>query len=544
VSERTPHIEDLNYWQKTLMNRHLSRRHFLNLVGAVGGSTAIYQTSRAMGLLPETGPAPNLDLKHVGRGTKKVAILGAGISGMTVAYELERAGYDCTVIEASKRIGGRNITLRHGDVIDEMGYDQVCNFDDEPHLFFNGGPARIPGHHRRAMHYCKALGVELEIMANDNRLAYTQDSDAFDGKPVRIRHYTTDARGFMSELLYKALDRSQFEMPLSEEDHERLRQFVKVYGDLNDDGLYKGSPRAGFKTGGYGKPGVLKETLDFSEILKSSFWRRGMHFNQTEDWAAPLMTPVGGMDNIVRGFVRHLKSPIVTDAQVQGIHNTGDGVDVVYNHRGKRRKISVDYCFNSIPSHFIAGIPNNFSNDYLQALADMRRGNFFKIGFQMRERFWEREGIYGGITHTNQEINEIWYPSHGINKQKGVVLGTYAFGPDQSNKFERMLPDERLRYAAAQGDKIHKGYSDYVENGVSVPWGRMKFLMGCGNRVLDENHDRDFRRLQLPEGRHFMIGDQISYHSSWQEGAFASALNALEELDRRVRAESSASSRG
>jgi hypothetical protein len=35
-----------------------------------------------------------------------------------------------------------------------------------------------------------------------------------------------------------------------------------------------------------------------------------------------------------------------------------------------------------------------------------------------------------------------------------------------------------------------------------------------------------------------MIGDQISYHSSWQEGALGSAEFALLELDRRVRAES------
>ena len=34
-----------------------------------------------------------------------------------------------------------------------------------------------------------------------------------------------------------------------------------------------------------------------------------------------------------------------------------------------------------------------------------------------------------------------------------------------------------------------------------------------------------------------MIGDQISYHSSWQEGAFASAEHALLDFNRRVRAD-------
>jgi hypothetical protein len=38
-----------------------------------------------------------------------------------------------------------------------------------------------------------------------------------------------------------------------------------------------------------------------------------------------------------------------------------------------------------------------------------------------------------------------------------------------------------------------------------------------------------------------MIGDRISYHSSWQEGALASAEYALLDLDKRMRAASSIS---
>jgi monoamine oxidase len=67
-------------------------------------------------------------------------------------------------------------------------------------------------------------------------------------------------------------------------------------------------------------------------------------------------------------------------------------------------------------------------------------------------------------------------------------------------------------------------------------------MMGCGNGFSNEDRERYFKRLQNPEGRHYMIGDQISYHSSWQEGAFASALNAVEDLDKRVRAEMSSGS--
>ena len=262
-----------------------------------------------------------------------------------------------------------------------------------------------------------------------------------------------------------------------------------------------------------------------------------MHFGEDDDWAAPLMTPVDGMDKIITAFVDNIRSRILINAQVQSIQLRPAGVDVAYNHKGRRKLIRADYCFNSIPTHFIEGLDNNFPREYRAALVGMRRSNFAKIGLQMKRRFWEDEQIYGGITFTSERINEIWYPSHAIHAKKGVVLGGYAFGPEQTAFFQRMTPEERIRFAAAAGDKIHKGYSDNVETGVSVVWGRINHMMGCGNGFESpEEREALFPIVQQPQGRHYMVGDQISYHSTWQEGAFSSAEFALLDLDKRVRA--------
>ncbi len=537
-----------------MTEKNLTRRHFLNLVGAAGGTSAIYNTSLALGLMQETGPVATLDLKQAGRQRKKVAVLGAGIAGLTVAYELERAGYDVTIIEASHRIGGRNMTVRHGDIIDEMGHKQVCNFDDDPELYFNCGPARIPGHHRRVMHYCKELNVPLQIKANFSRPAYRHDPDKFDGKPVTVARYVADSRGFLSELLYKAVDQNAFDEPLSPEDVDRIRAYVRGFGALNRDGRYTGSERGGRKSGGFITPAKTFEPLDIESLLDSQFWTGfGAFTSENPDWGEPLMEIKGGNDGIIHAFAREISKPIILNAPVQAIDLKDDSVNVVYNHKGKREQISADFVFNSIPTHFMPGIPNNLPEDYQAGLAALTPGNFFKIGLQMRERFWEKEGIYGGITSTNQPINQIWYPSHGIHSQKGVVLSAYAFFA-QCEFFEKMTPAERISFAAECGEKVHPGYTDYIEAGVSVPWGRMNHMMGCGtswssglpwedgNSQLREQY---YSLLQQPAGgRHFMIGDQISYHSSWQEGAFGSAEFALLELDRRVRAESGEARKG
>lgn len=43
---------------------------------------------------------------------KKVIVIGAGLAGMSAAYELVQAGHDVTVLEARTRSGGRVWTLR------------------------------------------------------------------------------------------------------------------------------------------------------------------------------------------------------------------------------------------------------------------------------------------------------------------------------------------------------------------------------------------------------------------------------------------------
>src|SRR5687767_5840523 len=41
----------------------------------------------------------------------RVVVVGAGFSGLAAAYELSRAGYDVTVVEARNRVGGRVISF-------------------------------------------------------------------------------------------------------------------------------------------------------------------------------------------------------------------------------------------------------------------------------------------------------------------------------------------------------------------------------------------------------------------------------------------------
>ena len=86
----------------------VTRRRFLQSVGVTGGAGALFATMGALGLAPAgeaTAPAvparPGAsDFTLTGRSPGRVVVLGGGIAGLASAYELGKAGYDCTVLEA------------------------------------------------------------------------------------------------------------------------------------------------------------------------------------------------------------------------------------------------------------------------------------------------------------------------------------------------------------------------------------------------------------------------------------------------------------
>ncbi|MEE8599952.1 flavin monoamine oxidase family protein [Euzebya tangerina] len=78
----------------------MNRREFL----ALGGAAA----TAGIGWFARAGARPpDLSGRPVGRRALRVAVLGAGVAGMTAASELSRAGHRVRVYEARDRIGGR-----------------------------------------------------------------------------------------------------------------------------------------------------------------------------------------------------------------------------------------------------------------------------------------------------------------------------------------------------------------------------------------------------------------------------------------------------
>ena len=66
---------------------------------------------------------------------KRIAVIGAGIAGLTCAYELQRAGHAVTVYEKESHVGGRMSSNTSKGFIFDTGADHLCDLYDEIKLY-------------------------------------------------------------------------------------------------------------------------------------------------------------------------------------------------------------------------------------------------------------------------------------------------------------------------------------------------------------------------------------------------------------------------
>jgi monoamine oxidase len=519
-----------------------TRRKLLKLVGRAGGVAAVYSTMKTLNLLNSPVEAitkPNLTA-DAGEGVK-VAILGAGIAGMTAAYELGKAGYDCTILEARDRAGGRCWTVRAGTEIAELESKQTCPFDAEEHLYFNPGPARIPSHHREILNYCREFGVPLQILVNEDRASYFQDDQVFGGQAVLNRRVVNDSRGYMAELLAKAINQKALDTEIQTEDRERLLEFVSSYGDLKEDYRYQGTERAGYISppGAGLTPGKLYEPLDFSELLQSDFWEYKLHFTEGYNHPATMLEPVGGMDSIAAAFVSQVGDRLEYHAVVQQMRQTVNGVSIIYQDReGQAQELTADYAICTFPLPVLEQIDTDFSPQFKQAIA--KGTNYVKavkVGFQANQRFWEQEDIYGGISWTKRDITQIWYPSSGFHQEKGIIVGAYIWDNSIGEPWGNMMPAQRIARAIADGTTIHPNYPEVIEPGMgtTVAWSKMPYSLGGWADWEEEERDAAYRILNEASGPIYLAGEHLSYLTGWQEGAVLSAYQAIAKIAEQVK---------
>jgi monoamine oxidase len=514
-----------------------TRRDFLRQVAHAGGYRATYLTMQAMGLLGAAAVAEPLALETGARHGTKVVVLGAGVAGLSAAYELGKAGYDCTVLEARDRVGGRNWSIRRGTKVEMTdGSRQICEFDQD--LYWNAGAARLPSHHQAVLGYCREFGVALEVEVNTSRGALLLNPAANDGKPIELRQIVNDVRGEISELLVKAINRGALDQELTARDKERMLAFLRQYGDLSGDLIYKGSPRAGYKTlpGPADQTGVKRDPIPLSTLLDADMWT-GMLLEENFTQQATMFQPVGGMDRIAAAFAEKLGPAVRLASEVSAIRRGSSGVSISFvdKQTGKPNAIDAAYCIVTIPLKVLDGIDSDFSPAHRAAIRDVVYGNAIKIAWQSR-RFWETdEQIYGGISFVKGPTTLVWYPSDRFFSAKGILLGAYANREDADELAKKPLR-EQIEASRAAIEGLHPGRGRELEKPLAVAWSNVPYSLGIAARYRSYD-DASYALLNQPDGPFHFAGEHLSQIGAWQEGAILSAHRAINMIDRHRRAQ-------
>src|SRR5580698_8315981 len=214
-----------------------------------------------------------------------------------------------------------------------------------------------------------------------------------DGVPIEQRRMVNDTRGHVSELLAKSINKGALDQDVTAEDREHMLAFLREYGDLTQDYVFKGSQRSGFKVypgAGPAEP-EAKDPLPMHALLNADLWQ-GLLSEDVIDWQATMFQPIGGMDRIPAAFEKQLGSVIRYGAEVKEIRQSATDVTVKYRDRktGQDVMISADYCICAMPFSVVKTLDADFSDDVKTAIDGTTYDSGYKVAWES-PRFWEKE---------------------------------------------------------------------------------------------------------------------------------------------------------
>jgi len=504
----------------------MTRRQLLHRLGLVGGSSLVMGTMGAWDLMGDARQ-PRPAWQRSGR-QASVIILGGGLSGLVAGWELGKLGYDCQILEARESVGGLCWTVRRGDSHTEVGGErQVCDFDEGQ--YFNAGAWRIPHADTGVLDYCAELGVPLELFVNstDANFLYEEDPERgpLAGRRVRLREVKADLWGSITELLAKAVDQGQLDVPLTPEDRERLVTFLVQAGYLDSvDYVYRPPELRG-----------SEERYDLSALLTAGFGARVRSLYANTGGPDPVFQPIGGMQQIPLAFHRAMEERVVLGTEVLSIRQTESQVRVAYRNvrTGGVGEATAEYCICCLPMAVLKTIDVELSPEMAEAVASTSHSDSAKMGLQMKRRFWEEDdGIFGGhLFNRSLGLGEFSYPSNGYLTEKGILLGFYAGG--STAELDQKPIRERIEYVLTQAGKVHPQMRAEFDTAYAVWWEKVPYSLGAYGRSPEEG-----ARAQLAQadGRLYLGSAGTGTRPAWLQGAIESAWQSVDSLHRRVSA--------